>query len=201
MLLPREIEIVAVEHPKGWIPHRVARQAYLDMVAAALPGPPDQRSRHSHRSQITGDEVVHDRRRRKLRPVGRPLQEGKATYAKGLHVESAAVGPRPVISVAADRAIDGPGPAVRQLLRREAQIAHAPTSVAIDEHIGTRSQIMSTLITLGRLEVDPGGPHSDARVRGEHFMLELLRMLNVQYFGPLLGKSSGDSISGEHVRR
>ena len=98
-----------------------------------------------------GDEVIHHLGHRKSWMVGRAFIKGKPAHAKCLHIEASTVGPRSVIPIAPDRAIDSAGPPLRQLLGREAKVAYASPAVAINKNIGVGSQLMPATIVIRRL--------------------------------------------------
>src|SRR5262249_44848712 len=112
---------------------------------------PNQRRRDAGRSEIPGDEVIHHLGHRESWMVGRAFIKGKPAYTKCLHIEASTVGPQSVIPIAPDRAIDSPGPPLRQLLGRDAKVAYGSPAVAINKNIGTDSQLVPATIAIRRL--------------------------------------------------
>ena len=55
MLLPSEVEFVTAEDPKSRVPHRVASEANLHVVATAFSGSPDQRGSNSCSTEIASN--------------------------------------------------------------------------------------------------------------------------------------------------
>src|SRR5215831_5064076 len=151
MLLACKLTTVTIEDAERPIPHRIPGQTDLNVIASSFFRSPDQRRRDAGCSQIAGDEVVHHLGRRESWVVGRAFIKGKPAHTKGLHVEATAIGPRSVVPIAPDRAIDGPGPPLRQLLGREAKVAYASPAVAINKNVGAGSQLVPATIAIRSL--------------------------------------------------
>src|SRR5271166_2978211 len=107
---------VLVELAQRHEPHRAACQVDADVVAAAFFGPADEGGLDAGRAEVAGDEVVHDVCRGEGRSVGGSFFFGEPRYAQCLHVEAGAVGPWPVVAVAARRGVDDAGAALCEFL-------------------------------------------------------------------------------------
>src|SRR5215471_1617819 len=151
MLLACKLTTVTIEDAERPIPHRIPGQTDLNVIASSFFRSPDQRRRDAGRSEIPCDEVIHHFGRRESWMVGGTFIKGKPAYTKGLHVETSTVGPQSVIPIAPDRAIDSPGPPLRQLLGREAKVAYGSPAVAINKNVGAGSQLVPATIAIRSL--------------------------------------------------
>src|SRR5262249_18432182 len=136
-----------------------------------------------------------------LRTVIGALNVGETGDAERLHVEPAAIRPRAVIPITAYGAIDGSGPLLGQLLRREAKTGHGTAAIAVDHDVCARRQFVTATIAIRRLEVQPRRALPHRFIEVEDLVLELLWVFELHHLGALLGERAAHYCSGDHVRQ